>query len=262
MNVGIVNYKFVIEYDGTAFYGWQSQEQKRTVSGVFETALKAILRDGCYKSRVVAAGRTDRGVHALAQVASFKGILTVPVERVCLVLNSRLPNDVRLKRVTVEDEMFNARFSAKAREYLYIFSTESQVSTFIRNYVACLDKKLVINIRRMRLAARSLLGEKFLKTFCSAGSNETSYFRNIEYIKICRAKYKCKDGDSIDIVKIRIKANAFLYRMVRNIVSLLIDVGNGKVSIARFEEIVSSGDRRVIGKPAPPQGLYLSKVFY
>lgn len=261
MNGQIRNYKLEVEYDGTDFYGWQSQLEKRTASGVLEQALRSIAQDHL-NLRIVAAGRTDKGVHGDSQIVSIETIIDIPVDKIAKVVNKLLPKDIRVRSVEIVDKEFSARFSAKAREYTYLLSTSEDLALNLRRYIGSLDTDLRLNVKAMREAAKTLVGEHYLKSFCSSGSEEKRFFRNIHHIKISSEECKWFNGEKCKVVKFEIKANAFLYRMVRNIIRALVDVGVGKISVEEFIEIANSGDRKLIGKPMPAEGLYLSKVYY
>jgi len=261
LNGTIKNYKLEVEYDGTDFYGWQFQIDKRTASGVLEQALRTIAQDHL-NLKIVAAGRTDKGVHGEAQVVSVEAIIDIPVDKIARIVNGLLPKDIRVKNVEIVDKEFSARFSAKAREYTYLLSTSKFFALNLRRYLGSVDNSLSLNVKAMREAAKTLIGERYLKSFCSSGSEEKIYFRNIHHIKISSEEYKWLHGEKCEVVKFEIKANAFLYRMVRNIIRALVDVGIGKISVEEFIEITNSGNRKLVGKPMPAEGLYLSKVYY
>ncbi|MFA5928530.1 MAG: tRNA pseudouridine(38-40) synthase TruA [Candidatus Margulisiibacteriota bacterium] len=254
------NYKLVLAYDGSDFLGWQRQKiDDNTVAGKLEQALKLVAQG---HEKIQAAGRTDRGVHALGQVVSFKADIKIPLKRLPKVINSHLPRSIRVLKVDIVPDDFQARFSAKAREYVYLLALNEQVPIFMEPYIAHLDQKTQVDLVKMRKAAKVLLGEKYLKTFCSTGSGNKIFNRRIFSISIRSRVLVDQFGKRLKVTEFKLKANAFLYRMVRNIVSALLDVGTGELDLADFARVVASGDRRKIGSPAPAEGLYLNKVYY
>jgi len=253
------NYKLLLSYDGSHYGGWQRQKDILTVAGTLEQALQALAQE---HQQLNVAGRTDRGVHALEQVVSFQGEVRIPLQKFPDVINNILPGDVRVKKISKVSTDFHARFSAKAREYVYILAREKDVPLWLIPYVACLERPGELDVQKIRQAARLLLGERYLKAFCSTGSEERTFCRNIHTITIKHQQMSDIFGQSVAVWQFTIKANAFLYRMVRNMVRALVDVGNKTLSVNRFQDIVARGDRTCIGSPMPPQGLYLKKVYY
>ena len=252
-------YKFVVAYDGASFTGWQCQRDQHTVAGFIEQALSVIALD---HSKIAAAGRTDSGVHALGQVISVDADIRVPVSKLCRVMNQKLPDAIRILKAEQKPASFHARFSAKARAYVYWLAMDTP-PVFLKRYVGTIDHLPPIQIGSMKQAARLLIGEKYLKAFCTSGSESTSFYRNVHGLTVSVRKLTHPwGGDPIRVIQFTIKANAFLYRMVRNVVGALLEVGCGSLSVSEFEKIVNLGDRKRFGKPVPPQGLYLKKVYY
>lgn len=248
----------ILAYDGTNFNGWQRQDGLMTVQGELENALKIALKEDIL---VEGTGRTDAGVHALGQTCSFKTNSKIPIEKLPLVLNNILakgknasrenPSDIRILDAKVMEEDFHSRFSAKGKTYKYILS-KGDIDIFRRNYVYFVNKD--IDIEKMREASALLVGTMDYKAFQSSGATpKKTTVRTIYSIDILEEKE--------DII-IRVTGNGFLYNMVRIIVGTLVDIGTNKISKKDLEDIISSKDRQRAGHTAPPQGLYMEKVYF
>lgn len=243
------NIKLILSYDGTNFYGWQVQSKERTVQGVIEDCLNTILRD---RLRINGSGRTDAGVHALAQVVNFKTESRIDCSSFMKGLNSLLPTDVRVTDVVEEGEDFDARRSASSRRYRYLIFNGSVPSPFLRNYVWHLHSFL--DVDAMQEAGKALIGTHDFSSFVG-GKNETdSTVRNLMHLAVERVNE--------DFISIEVEANAFLRHMVRNIVGTLVDVGWGKMGADQLKGVLNARDRSAAGITAPPQGLYLIEVKY
>ena len=238
-----------IEYDGTNFYGWQYQDDKlRTVQAVVESALSKVADT---QVKVVCAGRTDKGVHALNQIAHFDTEVKRSDKAWICGTNSYLPDDVIIKSVKHVKEDFHARFSAKFRHYRYLLLDNPFRSAISRNRVSWFCNKL--NEKAMYIASQHLLGEHDFSSFRSANCQSKSPFRFISKIQLIRNH----SNIVIDII-----GNSFLYHMVRNIVGVLIPIGDGSKPESWIDEVLKAKDRRVGGITASPNGLYLVKVYY
>lgn len=242
------NIKLTIEYDGTAYHGWQFQPNLETIQGTIEARLVQIAGESV---KLVASGRTDTGVHALGQVANFKTHSNLDVQSFLRALNSLLPEDIRVKGVEEVDERFHARFGAKAKIYEYRILHGELPSPFHRHYSWFIPGTL--DLARMRKAAVKLKGRHDFSSFCSAGSDFSSHIREI---------YEIDVGVRDAFIIIQVEANAFLKQMVRNIVGTLVDVGRRKLTPLQFGAILKARDRRRAGVTAPSQGLFLVKVNY
>jgi len=254
------NYKLTVAYDGFGYFGWQEQKGLQTIEGVIKDALYSLTERTLLIS---VAGRTDKNVHALGQVFNFKTDWKLPLNKLSYLLNKRLPVSVKVIKAEEVSDSFHARFSAKAREYIYLLvSRKSGCPIYYKRYIGLVDNMKNLNIHLMRCAAKLLLGEKNFKSFCSSGSTERTFVRNVHNLTISQASFSGLFGEKIDIIKIKIKANAFLYHMVRNIVSVLSDIGVGKISLEKLGVILDKKDRSLYGPPAPAEGLYLTKVYY
>lgn len=245
-NKSMKNIMIEIEYNGALFYGWQKQNGKRTVQGELEEKLQKLLN---VKIDIEGSGRTDKGVHALGQVASLQIPDNFPIQNFKTALNNLLSPDVVVKRVKRVDDDFHARFNAKRKTYRYIVDTNKNRSAINHQLVSYYPYN--VNIEDMKDAAKLLIGKHNFKAFCSANTNVTDFEREIYDITIK------KSGNKIIF---DITGNGFLYNMVRIIVGTLLQIDKiGKENIlAAFE----TEDRNLLGKTMPPNGLYLKKVEY
>ena len=242
------NIKLTIEYDGTNFSGWQVQKDKRTVQEEIENALSKILKK---EVSIVGSGRTDAGVHALGQVASFKTEKTIKPQELLWGINTMLPIDIVVTNVEEVDEEFNARISAKKKHYRYVINNGKFPSALNANREY--HFKYFLDIEAMQMAADDLIGEHNFKAFSAAGSTVKDYTRTIYLLKVNRLG----DRVIIDVV-----GNGFLYNMVRIIVGTLLDVGSGKLDICVMKNMLETKDRTLGGRTAGPEGLYLVDVEY
>ncbi len=240
-----------LEYDGTAFYGWQVQEGRRfrTVQRAVESALQRIFHK---KLRVIVAGRTDRGVHARMQAINFSVQSSIETHALMRALNSLLPPDVRIRRVKKAVPGFNTRYCCVSRTYRYFILNRGTQDIFLRNYSWWVDQTL--NIRSMRKAARVFLGKHDFSSFtndraCYTGTCK----RTVKRVAVRRRRH---------CIVIEIEADGFLRKMVRNIVSVLVEVGKGKQGFSSVTRVLSGKNRDLVGKPAPACGLFLWKVKY
>lgn len=242
------NIKLILEYEGTSYYGWQIQPKVPTIQGCLEENLYRIFRQ---KVKTVAAGRTDTGVHARGQVVSFVIESKIPLSHIRPALNSYLPKDVRVKKVEEVSLDFHAQRSALNRVYRYIIHNKSFLSPFYRHFVWQIHFPLEID--KMRRASHFLLGEHDFSSFENQGSPTFSSWRRIEKILLISRK---------NFLIVYIKADSFLYKMARNIIGTLVEIGRGKIPVSQMKVILEAKDRRSAGSTAPPQGLCLVRVGY
>ena len=250
------NILLTVEYDGTGFCGWQEQPARRSVQGEIEAALSVVCGEDV---KIYGASRTDAGVHAYGQRASFKGDFGIPAERIPFAVNNVLNggknsigkiSDVRVVEAVEKPFDFHARFDAKGKKYIYKVSSGAP-ELFRRNYVYHVGKEL--DIDAMRDAASLIKGTRDFKCFQSAGGEEKK--------TTVRTIFDAKINIGRDI-QIEITGDAFLYNMVRIIAGTLVEVGYGKTHPAALPSIMESKDRQNAGHTAPPQGLYLAEVYY
>lgn len=242
------NIKLIIEYEGTNYHGWQSQLNAVSIQDTIEKALNKITK---HEISLVGAGRTDAGVHAYGQVANFKTICSIPVDKVPNALNSILPNDIIIKDASVVPEEFHARYSAKGKKYRYIINNAKYPSTFRRNLEYHYSQQL--NIKEMNNAVQLFIGSHDFRGFMSAGGAIRDTVRTIYNFDLKREEEK---------LIFEITGDGFLYNMVRIIVGTLIDVGRLKISDSDVQEALKERERSKAGNTAPPHGLYLVEVYY
>ena len=242
------NIKLTIEYDGTNFSGWQVQKDKRTIQQEIESALEKILKE---KVQVTGSGRTDAGVHAMAQVANFKTDKTIKTYELLAALNTMLPIDIVVTNVEEVEENFNARLSAKAKHYRYVINNAKFPSALNANREY--HYKYFLDTESMTLAANDLKGKHDFKAFMASGSSIKDTVREIYDIQVVRLGNRV----IIDIV-----GNGFLYNMVRIIVGTLLDVGSGKLDICVIKNMIETKDRNLGGRTVGPEGLFLVDVMY
>lgn len=246
-----MRYFINFSYDGSNFYGYQKQPKKRTIQKEFEDALKQI--NGNRDVTIYASGRTDAGVHALNQRAHFDLDREITEDRLQQSLNSLLSSDIYVKKVSIVDDNFHARFNAIGKEYIYKINL-GEYSPLERNYIYQYNKRLDINA--MERAIKYFEGTHNFKSFTKANDEITDYVRTISDASITR------DVKNVNLVTISFVGNGFLRYMVRNMVGLLIEIGEGKRTCEDIMDIFKQEDRTFAGKTAPPNGLYLKNVFY
>jgi len=239
----------VIQYIGTHFYGWQKQKQGRTVQDVIEKALSDVLQETI---RIHGAGRTDSGVHAAGQVAHFECCSPIPAYKWAKVLNDRLPDDITIRASIEVEPNWHAQFSALWRRYRYIIYTHPTPNLFVQHlawhyYQAPLDETLI------QEAMTPLIGRHHLSSFHRSGSNRTHSWVEVQAAECSRRG---------SFIHIEIQANGFLYGMVRLLVGMLVEVGQGKCSLQDFKRIWSTERRDLVKYSAPAKGLCLLRVGY
>jgi len=245
-----VNNKLVlgIEYDGSAYCGWQRQIHCTSVQAELEKALSFVANEPI---ELFCAGRTDSGVHACEQVAHFETTVERSNRSWVLGANCRLPRDIRILWVQPSGSDFHARFSAVARSYRYIILNTLIPSALFHNKVCWEHRQLNADI--MHDAAQQLTGEHDFSAFRAAGCQAHSPVRTIQYLNISRKE---------EVIYLDIKANAFLHHMVRNIAGSLMAIGQGQYPEHWLTDVLVSGDRRLAAKTASAAGLYFVRAFY
>ena len=245
---GTRNIKLVLEYDGTHFFGLQTQKGRRTIQSELESALRKLFRT---KVSITASGRTDSGVHAQAQIANFKVDSNLSLVNIRRGLNFHLPEDLAVVKVTEAPDAFHSQFAAKRKIYEYRVLNRPSRSPLER--LRSFHVPYRLNLPRMRRAARLLCGTHDFRAFESSGGRRQNAVRTIRRFQIT------KQGD---FVCFTVEANGFLYKMVRNMVGALLDVGRGRLPFGDLKRVVNSDSQTRVGFAVPPQGLVLKGVTY
>jgi len=249
------NIKLTIEYDGTNFNGWQIQGQgHRTVQGDIETALQKIFKK---KIRLIGSGRTDSGVHALGQVANFTIASKMPTGEIIKALNGNLAEDVVVLDAKEVPVPFHAQYNAKRKTYRYTILNRKATCAQQRNF--CLYFPYKLNLTAMRQEAKSLVGKKDFRSFMASDAKKRLKIAEKDTV---RTIYRLDIKKKKDLLLIEIEANGFLYKMVRNIVGTLLDIGTGKLPPGSLKEILSQRNRQFAADTAPAKGLCLIDVKY
>jgi tRNA pseudouridine38-40 synthase len=249
-----VNYKLLIQYDGTDFHGWQIQGSERTVQGEFQRVLSLIENADVH---VAGSGRTDAGVHAEGQTASVKLHKTFTPEQLRGAINGNHWRDVRVLSVEKMPDDFHARFSAKGKTYIYRIINAPVISPFWVRYAHHEPRPLEVS--RMREAARFFLGEHDWTAFSSANSDSENKVRTITDFSV-ESVWDARSNSSL--IEFRITGNGFLRYMVRSIAGTLLEVGRGEKDFDTIQTAIVTGERDLAGITAPAHGLTLLKVFY
>lgn len=251
------NVLLVVEYDGSGFHGWQKQPGKRTVQGELEAALSKVC---CEEISLNGASRTDAGVHALGQAASFTGGFRIPAERIPMAARGGVP-DIRILSAREMPEGFHARFDSVGKTYRYRIREGVDGDVFARNYSYRLNDPL--NTFNMKEASKQLIGTHDFNAFRSAGGAPVeSAVRTVYDIAIAEEETLDALGRPAKEVSLFVTGNGFLYNMVRIIAGTLVEVGTGVRAPGDIPVILDSGDRRLAGHKAPAAGLYLERVYY
>ena len=229
--------------------GWQKQPNKLNIQGNIERAIEQITGE---KIELNASGRTDAGVHALAQVANFKTNSNLPIEKFPIAINSKLKKSIRILNAQEVPEEFHSRLSCKKKTYRYIINNSEIESAIYRNLETHIPQKL--DVDKMNKAIKYFEGEHDFKAFKASGTSSKSSVRNIYEAKV----YKVQQ----DRIYIELTGNGFLYNMVRIIAGTLVEVGLGKIEPKQIEKIILECKRENAGKTLSPNGLYLINVKY
>ena len=238
-------------YDGSEFSGYQKQPNARTVQGELESVLKKI--NGEKEVSVVASGRTDALVHALNQKAHFEMNVNIEQDKLLHSMNSLLPEDIYVKQIEEVSDNFHARFDAIGKEYIYQINM-GEYNPLERKYVYQHNKKL--DVVEMQRAMKYLEGTHSFRSFTKVDEEKDDYVRTLSQTNLIR---DMRDVNKITLVFV---GTGFLRYMVRNMVGTLIEIGEGKRRSEEIIDILKSEDRRLAGKTANPEGLYLRNVFY
>lgn len=245
--------RLTLAYDGGGYAGWQWQPGKPTVQGMLEAALHDLT--GEPHERVEASGRTDAGVHALGQVASFVTRRGWPAEVFVRALNVRLPPDIVVLDAAEVPATFHPRRSARRKRYRYVYHDGPQRDPFRRRVAWHVYPRL--NEAAMHAAAQAWRGRHDFRAFETAGSPRRSTVRTVFAAEVTRGT-----GHEADLVCFEIEADGFLYNMVRAMAGTLREIGRGAAPLEWAAEVLAAGDRSAAGMTAPPEGLFLVRVEY
>ena len=237
-----------LKYDGSRYHGWQVQKNDITVCQTMEEALEKVCG---HPVKLVGCGRTDAGVHALRYCANFKSDCRIPLDRLPLAINSRLPGDIAVVAAAEAPEDFNAIGSCIKKEYIYKIHNSNIRDPFWEKRVCFYPQHLDMEL--MRRAAKAFEGTHDFKAVRSEGTQTKTTVRTVYW---CRAE---KEGD---IITVSICANGFLYNMCRAMVGTMVYASYGKLLPEEIPALLEKGDRRLTGPTMPPQGLYLNRVWY
>ncbi len=252
------NIRLIIEYDGTDFSGWQAQAQgERTVQDVLGAAVQTVTGA---ESSVIASGRTDSGVHALAQAVCFSTVSTLDGPTMRKAINANLPPDVRVLDAEEVPEDFHPIRDAKGKRYVYLIANSDIVSPFISRYVW--HHAIPLDTAAMAEAARHFIGRYDFKSFMASGSDVKDTVREV-------SEARCVQTDEIgfmgftltgNFIRLKVSGEGFLRHMVRNIAGTLVEVGRGKVLPSDIHGVIAACSRDAAGPTAPAQGLFLKEV--
>ena len=253
------NIRLTIQYDGTDYSGWQVQQNGTTIQGLIEKAIYSVTGE---KNRILGAGRTDAGVHAFDQVAVFKTSSKLGPEVITNALNANLPLDIRITKTEEVPDDFHPRYDAKNKTYSYLISHTGPYSIFLRRY--SWQMPLQLDCTAMKEAAFHIIGKKDFTSFQASGCSAKHPVREIMEIEINELNSVGFMGFNLDapLIKISIKANAFLRHMARNIAGTLVKIGKGRMQPDDIKTILDSKDRNSAGPTAPACGLFLEKIKY
>ncbi|MBU0672552.1 MAG: tRNA pseudouridine(38-40) synthase TruA, partial [Candidatus Margulisbacteria bacterium] len=247
--------KLILTYEGAHFSGYELQPGKKTIRGELENALHKLFKTPL---KTISASRTDAGVHALAQVVGFQLNNSIPTPKIASALNSCLPDGIKVVKAEEVGEDFHARYGAKSKEYEYLIYNGDIMPPFYEKLAWQMKYKL--DLVAMRKAANILKGKHDFKSFCASRSDDKDFVRTMYLISIRKRKIRIWNGQDVSVISIRVKGNGFLYKMVRNMVGTLAEVGLGRTSLKDVRQILSGKDRKLAGRTAPADGLCLLKV--
>ena len=240
------NYKLLIQYDGTNYFGWQIQENCISIQQKITDALQIILKE---KVNLIGSGRTDTGVHALGQVANFKTANDLDIYKFKHSLNAILPVDISVYNIEKVQDEFHSRFDAKRRSYLYLFSKFK--SPFYDRYSYFYHGN--IDFEKLNTLSKSLLGEKDFSSFARKNTETKN--------KICNI-YDVNWKSTSNLIIFKIEADRFLHGMVRTIVGTLLKALKNNFDNEYIGKIIEQRDREAAGEAVPAKGLFLFKVKY
>ena len=251
--------RLLLEYDGSAYHGWQVQKDATTIQGVLE---ECIFRLTGEVIPVIGASRTDAGVHALGQVAAFRTDSGLDSGTIKRALNATLPNDIRVLAAAEVNEAFHPRDDALRKRYCYMIANQRAASAFLFRYSWIVPHML--DTRLMHEASRVLIGRHDFSAFMGSGSDIRDGVRHIYSLSVDKLEGVIFMGVQLqgNFIKITAEANGFLRHMVRNIVGTLVEIGRARFLSEGMKGILESCDRRNAGQTAPAHGLFLERIDY
>lgn len=242
------NLLLTIKYLGTAYCGWQVQANASSVQQTLQDAVEKLF---CVRESIVGCSRTDAGVHANMYCCNIRTESKLPCDVVVRGLNSYLPSDISVISCREVDYDFHARYDCTGKEYVYLIRNTPIPDPFL--YGRCWSFNKHIDADFLNIQAQAFCGTHDFKAFCSSGSSVQTTVRTVKSFSVTREE---------DMIKMSVEADGFLYNMVRIMVGTLTDISLGKIMPDTIGDIINSLDRSRAGVTAPPQGLYLNKVFY
>jgi len=240
--------KLTVEYDGTNYAGWQRQTNGLSVQEALERAFEAASGN---HTVIHGAGRTDAGVHAMAQIAHLDTECSIPADKICYAINMHLPPDIRVKHSEKADDDFHARFSAKGKHYRYTIHNAAHAPAVYRHTAAHVRGRL--DVEAMQEAAEYIIGTHDFACFCASGSEVKETVRTVYSLDIIQDE---------PFIQMDIKGSGFMYHMVRIIAGTLIEIGQKKRPPVSMKDIIASKDRERAGVTAPAKGLMMVAVYY
>jgi tRNA pseudouridine38-40 synthase len=242
-----MKYKIIFAYDGSKFFGYSVQKnEEHTIQAVIEKTLSTILNKA---TKIYASGRTDKGVHALNQVATFETKEEINTTKVLHSLNKMISNDIYFKSLKLANDNFDARFSAKSKTYEYVINTK-EYNPFLRKYEVYIKD---IDTKKMKECAKVFVGKHCFKNFTSKPTDTNDFVRNIFSIKFLNKK---------DHLIIEFTGDGFMTYMVRKLMGAMIEVSKGTMSVQEVKDLLDAKERTIITYTSVPQALFLKKVSY
>jgi len=256
------NIKLIIEFDGTAYHGWQSQENAVTVQDTVVAAVRRLTGEDC---SITGSSRTDTGVHALGFVCNFFTGSPIPADKFSFALNTILPDDIRVVSSEEVPPDFHSRYSAKSKKYLYYIYNSTFPSALLRHRAYHVYYPL--DVDEMNKAAQYFIGTHDFLAFSASGYSAKTTVRTITEATVSRVSQAqhiihSKDEHRGQLIEFSVTGDGFLYNMVRIMAGTLVEVGFGKLRTQDIPGIIAGLDRRRAGRTAPAHGLYLAEVFY
>lgn len=252
-------YKITVAYKGTHFSGFQIQLEDKTIQGEINSALKILSKTDEIKT--VGSGRTDAGVHALAQVMRIEIPVMIPAESLARAINAHLPDDIRVLKAEETTKEFHPIYSAKSKEYNYVFTTDDVISPFAKELITHFPFDLDIEL--MKKGCQVFCGEHDFINYQCVGTDIESTVRKIISCELVRQESTGHWGNLAgEYYVLKVTGNGFLKQMVRLMMGALLSLGKGKITLEDLEKSLKTPLKNRLGATAPPQGLYLKEVHY